>query len=490
MARAVALLLACRTVHATIEPRYQRDSRCPAAIKYDAAGSTRLLSGSRYKDVSGIASVEACGYACCGDWSCLAFVYNATSHNCGFNDDVDAVTAASAGLSSGVRGHLPSRDPPGEPSSWTASLDPEIIIGINGDEFPITWGRDGRQYTGAGDNHQPGEPESPLAFFSVDGQPEDLNCTLEPTHHNQPSPSCQHIQRAGAAVPINGSKARKLCPTWENKPIPNLKSSGVISVDGALYWAISCFDYGDDPIFNRQRYGPAWIVASRDGGATWDEDAMNGTFAGNLAAPRFLQFGRDNAGAIDNFVYVYFPGTTSGAAFFENNDQVLLGRVPANAVLDVGAYAYFMGTSHGGEPRWTSDATLAAPVFSNPLMTSVQQVNAFGGASFVFASWAWISVDGYPRPDHTPDERNGRTGHQRTQLTLFEGDAPWGPFRPFFRADDWVMSDGSAGAYTPVIPPAWVADDHFSLVSTQCCGNPRLPLNNYNFLVQRVNVAK
>jgi hypothetical protein len=49
---------------------------------------------------------------------------------------------------------------------------------------------------------------------------------------------------------------------------------------------------------------------------------------------------------------------------------------------------------------------------------------------------------------------------------------------------------GSAGAYTPVIPPAWVADDYFSLVSTQCCGNPRLPLNNYNFLVQRVNVAK
>ena len=73
----------------------------------------------------------------------------------------------------------------------------------------------------------------------------------------------------------------------------------MISVDGALYWAISCFDYGDDPIFDRQRYGPAWIVASRDGGATWDEDAMNGTFAGNLAAPRFLQFGRDNAGAVD-----------------------------------------------------------------------------------------------------------------------------------------------------------------------------------------------
>lgn len=42
-------------------------------------------------------------------------------------------------------------------------------FGINGDEFPITWGRDGNQYTGAGDNHQPGGAESPLSFFKVTG---------------------------------------------------------------------------------------------------------------------------------------------------------------------------------------------------------------------------------------------------------------------------------------------------------------------------------
>jgi len=36
---------------------------------------------------------------------------------------------------------------------------------------------------------------------------------------------------------------------------------------------------------------------------------------------------------------------------------------------------------------------------------------------------------GNPRPDHTPDERNSRTSHQRTQLTLIEGPDPWGPWR-------------------------------------------------------------
>ena len=39
----------------------------------------------------------------------------------------------------------------------TATLDPHFEIGINGDEFPITWGADGNQYTGAGDNRQIGE---------------------------------------------------------------------------------------------------------------------------------------------------------------------------------------------------------------------------------------------------------------------------------------------------------------------------------------------
>ena len=56
---------------------------------------------------------------------------------------------------------------------------------------------------------------------------------------------------------------------------------------------------------------------------------------------------------------------------------------------------------------------------------------------YIFANWAWVSYDGYPRPDHTGDEKNGRTGHQRTQLSLVEAPNPWGPFSVFFRDDDW-----------------------------------------------------
>ena len=65
---------------------------------------------------------------------------------------------------------------------------------------------------------------------------------------------------------------------------------------------------------------------------------------------------------------------------------------------------------------WAADATIAKPIFEFQLMTSVQQVNYLPSLNrYVFANWAWISYDGAPRPDHTADERNDRTGHRARQ---------------------------------------------------------------------------
>jgi hypothetical protein len=42
-------------------------------------------------------------------------------------------------------------------------------------------------------------------------------------------------------------------------------------------------------------------------------------------------------------VYVFFPGTSGDSAFFENNDQILLGRVPAEQILERDAYEFWWG---------------------------------------------------------------------------------------------------------------------------------------------------
>lgn len=47
----------------------------------------------------------------------------------------------------GVRAKLPSQDPPFPTSTHVVgTLEKKMYIGINGDEFPITWGADGKQY--------------------------------------------------------------------------------------------------------------------------------------------------------------------------------------------------------------------------------------------------------------------------------------------------------------------------------------------------------
>ena len=62
----------------------------------------------------------------------------------------------------------------------------------------------------------------------------------------------------------------------------------------------------------------AWIISSHDKGVTWNLTATPTTmFPGRLAAPRFVQYGKNNEGAPDDYVYVYFPGTQGDAAFCE-----------------------------------------------------------------------------------------------------------------------------------------------------------------------------
>jgi hypothetical protein len=100
-------------------------------------------------------------------------------------------------------------------------------------------------------------------------------------------------------------------------------------------------------------------------------------FPGRLAAPRFVQYGQSFAGSPDNgkWVYVFFPGTSGDSAFFENNDQILLARVPATNILDRDAYEFWWGPAADGTIQWTSDSTIANHIWQFPLMTSVQQVN-------------------------------------------------------------------------------------------------------------------
>ena len=444
--------------------------------------------------------------------------------SCDFLDSVPPARPASGDArATGTRAALPPPAPPPYGASTRvrgARVNASAVFGINGDEFPTTWTASGTQLTGAGDNSQ-GKNWTPASFFAVAGPPPESGAF---------APDAFALRGDPFAV-SDGSLAERLCPRWNpHSPVANIKSSGVISLrdetaNGTTIWAVSCFNYGDDPTFNRQRYGPAWFVASRDEGATWAADAAPGLFTGRLAAPRFVQAGAGNDGAPDPaHVYALFPGTENNASFFECNDAAWLGRAPVASVMNRSSWEFFIGLDGAGDAQWDADDSIAVAVLDWPLHTSVQQVNWHAGLQrFVAANWVcvagkappshtrgfahpaparhslhpllqqrrWISADGAPRPDHSPDERNARTERQRTWLTLLEADHLWGPWRVFHSDDDWRYSDGSSGAYTPIFPPAWIsaADNSLWMVSTQCCGwTPEPPTNHYSFNAQRVDL--
>lgn len=412
---------------------------------------------------------------------------------CAFMDDVPPPVAAPQGnfITTGVRAFLSPSAPPFENSTAieSASVNPTVFMGVDGDEFPTTWGADGILYTGAGDNAQPSPGcnesyASPASFFRVTRRPDD------PRY-----PRDAFTQLGDPFSIADTAFAKSVCPPWFKRGLQNIKSSGVLDINGTMYWAVSCFNYGDDPTFNRQRYGPAWIVKSTDKGLTWSDGTLSPLFAGRLAAPRFVQSGGPGyTQAKDEYVYVHFPGTEANSSFFECNDAVWLGRVLPGDIMDRARYTFFIGVSADGLPLWDSDDTLAQPVFSWGLHTSVQQTNYHPSLDrYIFANWVWVSADGNPRPDHSRDELNERTARQRTMLTLFEADMPWGPWRLFHRDDNWSYADGSTGAYTPIFPAAWInaTDDSFWMVSTQCCGVPEYPpTNNYYFNAQRVALKR
>ena len=160
-----------------------------------------------------------------------------------------------------------------------------------GDNWPMTWADDDHLYTAYGDGNgfEPGIPEKlSLGFARVEGGPADFSGV------NIRSPSGE--QRGGG-------KAGK-------------KASGMLMVDGVLYlWA--------------RNAGNAQLAWSNDHGRTWEWSDW--TFTTSFGCPTFLNFGRDYAGARDDYVYVY--SHDSGDAYLPA-DRMVLARVPRDRIKD------------------------------------------------------------------------------------------------------------------------------------------------------------
>lgn len=224
---------------------------------------------------------------------------------------------------------------------WLSEQIPYPEPEKRGDTFPVTWAVDDNLYTSAGDPVWP-----------------DKGSGLDVERLTGSAPSYR-VERVNPMTDYSG---------WGGC---GPKPTGLISVEGVLYLAFQnmtgCPPLPPNASDIMTIYGhgyDAQIVQSRDFGRTWTPDIKTLSrpmFPGRtFAAPAFINFGKNNLGARDNFVYAI-----SGEGW-DNGAHLRLGRVPANDILNAGAWQWVSALHPDDTPEWSASMAASIPVLTHP----------------------------------------------------------------------------------------------------------------------------
>jgi CubicO group peptidase (beta-lactamase class C family) len=236
------------------------------------------------------------------------------------------------------------------------------------DNWPLTWASDDNLYTAYGDGYG-FEPrlanKLSLGFAKILGTPDDFQAI------NIRSPSGEQTGDGAAGK----------------------KASSLLFVGGRLYmWARNAANsqlaYSDD-------FGKSW---------TWSDWKFETSFG----HPVFLNYGKDYAGARDDYVYLY--SQDAGSAY-QAADRMVLARVPRAAVLNREAYEFF-AKMNGQTPEWSRDITRRGPVFSHPGSCYRSSISY----SAALKRYLWVQI----LPGAAPRFFGG--------LAIYDGPEPWGPW--------------------------------------------------------------
>lgn len=257
------------------------------------------------------------------------------------------------------------------------------------DNWTITWADDGHQYTSFGDGNGFGTFNSTRASLGV--------ARIEGDRNNY---SAFDVFKTGDA---SGG--------WAGK------SLGIISINGTLYLfrngtGSTSGAFVQTELYESADHGSNWTYT----GVRWHEDEFfdeKGIFS-----PTFLQFGRDYAGARDQFVYIYAPEQTVSVSTakwnVQNPGKISLLRVPVDSLTQKSSYEYFNGTDGSGNPLWTTDISQRKPVFqdaTNGIMRTSVSYNS-GLGRYILTT-----------------QQVNRFRDENYHIGIYEAPEPWGPWR-------------------------------------------------------------
>ena len=299
---------------------------------------------------------------------------------------------------------------------WTGPRIPYRETDIKGDTYPVTWADNDELYTSSGDPLW-GESNDGLDVERISGTP--LDCTIAKVNHMN-----DYTGWGG-----NGPK-----PT------------GMICVDGILYLAFQnmlrakkaphglASQHGADAhIIHSFNKGDFWVPAL----PTIKEPMFPGY---KFGGPAFVQHGRNNADARDNYVYAISSDQ------WDNGANLRVGRVPKDQIIRREAWQWVGSYDRDNEPVWTYELDDAMPVLSiHKWLGCPDMVYLPKLKRYLLLSWRL-------REDFSPTSG--------TDLIILEAPNPWGPFSFVHFEEYWEGK--SFNPYCPRIPTKWLSEDNLT----------------------------
>lgn len=331
-----------------------------------------------------------------------------------------------------------SSKPPYPPSTAIKGIEWDFAHSVRqapgSDLWPVTWAADGNLYTAWGDGGGFGGTNSDgrvsLGFARIAGTAERFEAT-----NVWGGKTGAHIAtfggKVGALVSVQGA-LYAIGGVWPNKVGVKTWSC---PKEARLLWS-------DD-------LAKSWRICD------WTfADAKNPEFG----PVSFLNFGKDYAGARDDYIYMYF--TTAWWQWAPRRippTETYLARVPRNRLKDRTAYEFYRRPDRDGKPRWTAELKERQGVFVDPNGRHLSKVIYNSALKCYLATAA---------------------GRHVGQFALFDAPEPWGPWTTVAYYDNWGGL-GTTEALEYDLPTKWISADGRTL---RCVFSSTGKLDSFNMV--------
>jgi CubicO group peptidase (beta-lactamase class C family) len=268
------------------------------------------------------------------------------------------------------------------------------------DNWPLTWGNDDRLYTAYGDGtgFDPKVPQKlSLGIARIEGGP----------------------------IAFTGFNIRSMTIEQKGNGQAGKKASGILMVDGGLYLWV-------------RNAGNSQLAWSKDHGQSWTWSDWK--FTTSFGCPCFLNFGKNYAGARDDFVYVY---SHDHASAYQPADRMVLARVRKDRLVERSAYEFFKGFDASGQPSWTKDIRERGAVFEHAERCYRSTVSYHAGLK----RYLWCQT----LPSKDPRFQGG--------FGIYDAPEPWGPWTTVYFTENWDVGPGETAGF----PTKWMSPDGTTL---------------------------